>query len=203
MTHLSMGNGEIYISPVAAEVKFNCAYPSSIAVSTDAFTIINGEATGEATKTGDLKSGFSLDLYTDPAQTTLADVTNVYIGYPVYGDMTWSVTTAQTMVNFYIDECDLVDGEMEIKFIRDNCYSLSVGASQRQEAKMVAASSKFSFVAFTVGDGSRLQMHSTITCRVKLCIATDAECIGALSQSDDECDGKSETAYQYKAVTWN
>lgn len=204
MDTLTLQNNDIFVTPVASSMKFNCAYPDSIQVSSDGLTISGAAASGQAIKTGNLKSGFSLDLYTDPAQTIPTGSTNVYIGQPVYGDMTWSVTTAQTMINFYLDDCDLVDSGAVIKFVRDNCYSRTLGATQRQEAKIVSSTSKFSFIAFTVGTGDRYEMHSTITCKVRLCIATDSACAAALSQTDDDCDGESDAvAYQYKAVTWS
>ena len=75
--------------------------------------------------------------------TKEATIENVIIGYPLYGDMTWSVTSVQSVVNFYIHQCELVDSNANsVKFIRNNCYSSALGAANLQSDKLVGPSSQ-------------------------------------------------------------
>lgn len=214
MHKIQLGGNNIWVSPVGSTMQFRCAYPASFDISTDSFTVKTAEVNGNTVKFGDLKKGFSLDLYTDKEQQTSSDSGNIYIGAPVYAEMTWSVTTTQQLVNFYIDEChitdscddcDIIDSSYSVNMIRDNCYAMALGVQPlgmtNAADKMVQASSKFSFISFTIGDVPRLEMKSAIICKVKLCVLTDTECTGALSQTDDDCDGKSEVEYQYKAFS--
>ena len=123
---------------------YQCSYPSTIDVATNTkFTVKGATASGETIKTGNLASGFGLKLYVDEGQTKEATIENVIIGYPLYGDMTWSVTSVQSVVNFFIHQCELVDvNAKSVKFIRNNCYSSALGAANKQSEKLVAASSK-------------------------------------------------------------
>lgn len=207
MNKIQLGDGTIWVSPVGSSMKFRCAYPASFDVSSSPFNVKSAEVNGNQVTVGDLKSGFSLDLYTDEAQQSTVDGQNLYIGAPVYADMTWSVTTTQTLVNFYVDDCDIVDDTHTVNMIRDNCYSMALGVRQlgmkTAEDKLVSSSSKFSFISFTIGKQARLEAQLSIVCKVKLCVVTDTDCTGALSKTDDDCDGKSEMEYEYKASPWD
>lgn len=202
METFTLSGNSVFVSPVASAMKFNCQYPASMDVTSDAFTTQGATASGESTNSGSLLAGFGLDLYMDAVQSEVAGADNVFIGNTIYADMSWSVTSAQQAVKFYIDNCDLIDTGNEIAFINDNCYSSSLQVKQLQEDKVVGDSSKFSFVAFTVGTATRMSMSSTIKCSVKLCIASDTACTTAVSVLDSDCNNIADTPYAYKAITY-
>ena len=91
-------------------IKFSCEYDALIDIDSKNFGISGTSASGEATRKGDLKDGFTLQLFKDEQQTKPADA-HVEIGAPLYGDLKWSVTSAQTMVNFFVKTCHLEDSQ--------------------------------------------------------------------------------------------
>ena len=202
---LSLDGNSVQIAPAASSVKYQCSYPSTINVATDnKFTVKGATASGETIKTGNLATGFGLKLYVDENQTKEATIQNVIIGYPLYGDMTWSVTSVQSVVNYFIHQCELVDANgKSVKFIRNNCYSSALGAANKQHEKLVAASSKFVVVAFIIGDNLQKMENAVIKCAAKLCLKTDATCIKQIKTKTTECDttdgAMSLAAYKYIA----
>jgi len=68
--------------------------------------------------------------------TTEIDPLNVFIGYPLYAEVAWSVATAQTAVNFYIKTCTLkttIGGSARwVDLIADTCYATNLGVKQEQ-----------------------------------------------------------------------
>ena len=188
-------------------IQFRCSYSSSITVKSDEFSVTTAAASGVALNdSGSLAAGFALQLYTDKKETTVADATNVVIGFPLYATMKWSLTTVSS-VNFFIDNCALSTPTEKIQFIRSNCYSTTLGVQQLQEDKLVPAESKFEFISFIIGGANELEMAATVECTVILCIKGDAACEGKVNTKDDECDTKNAAdlplaAYKYKANTF-
>ena len=78
------------------------------------------------------------------------------LGAPVYGKISWSVTTALKMVNFYIESCDVIFPNNQISVIDKNCYSETFEARQMQQNKVVETSAAFTFRSFIVGKGTVL-----------------------------------------------
>lgn len=194
------GKTDVYVAPVDTAVTFKCAYQSSLDVSSSEFTVKGAKATGETVTIGDFGKGFSLKLYTAQDQSTEIDATNLFIGAVAYADVAWSVTSAQTLVNFYVDGCKVVSGASEVEIIKDNCFSSSLGVNQLQLTKIVADSSKFSFVSFTMGDPKAIEMKATMKCTIKMCIKDQPECGVLIITDDAQCPQTS--GYGYKATTF-
>lgn len=208
---LSLESNLVKIAPSESAITFKCSYAASVDVQTaESFTVKGATATGATTKTGDLGDGFELKLYVDEDQNTEADETNVIIGYPLYGEVSWSVSSVHSLVNFFVDECSLVDeDDKEVKFIRGNCYSSALGAEQLQEDKFVADSSKFKFTAFIIGEDVLQMENAMIKCTTKIClVGPDGEdCTDGINTSDQDCatddgNGNSLAGYGYVAQSY-
>ena len=183
------------------DVHFSCVYPSTLKISSNIFniqTVTQGDA--EVTQIGNLSKGFSVKLYTDSTFHTKANDNNVFIGQEIYGEVKWSVTSAQANVKFFIDQCDIVSKNVRVSIIYDNCYSQSAGVVQLQSEKIVSSSSKFKFVSFTFGRGNDRAMEAVLTCTVRMCVGDS--CADSMTHQDKDCKGSFATAYQYKANTW-
>ena len=76
------------------------------------------------------------------------------VGAQVWAEVAWSVKTAQKQLNFYIENCQFSIAEEngeEIKadFIKDNCYSSTLGVRKIGRDFMVAQNSRFLFQAMS------------------------------------------------------
>merc|ERR1712110_520533 len=187
---IQLEDNHVQVAPSTSAVTFKCSYAASIDVTTEEkFSVKGATATGETTKTGELAEGFGLKLYVDEEQNTEANGENVIIGYPLYGDMTWSVSSVHNMVNFYVNECNLENEDAkQVKFIRQNCYATALGAENLQEEKLVGASSKFKFIAFIIGQDVLKMENAQVKCNAKLCLVDDEDCAKNIHVKDDECD---------------
>ena len=108
-----MQTGAIYFLRAldrSSKVTFRCAYPTAVDVETQALKVNGALASSTIYGTGSLDQGFGLKLYVDEALTEEASQSNVFVGYVIYGQVKWSVTTAQNLVNFYVEECGLSTG---------------------------------------------------------------------------------------------
>ena len=61
--------------------------------------------------------------------STLVNDENVYVGYPVYARVSWEVTSAQEMVNFYVSDCSVIHDSRSISLIKEK-FKRSVGRTK-------------------------------------------------------------------------
>jgi len=205
MNSMTLSNNEVFINPVTASLDFKCRYLADIDLTSDAFTVKGATATGETTESGALDAGFSLAMYTDAAQSIVADGTNIFVGYPVYADVAWSIATLNNVVKYYINGCSVIntDTNAAVDLIKNTCYSSSLGARQLQADKVVQSSSKFTFIAFTIGAGDASQMETLVSCGIKLCLVSDTACMDSVVSTDNSCPADAADApYAYKALTY-
>jgi len=200
MEKIVMSGNDVFIDPVSAALTFKCRYLAEVDLTSDQFTVKGATATGETIQDGTLDDGFGLVMYTDATYETVTNNENVFVGYPVYGKVDWSVTTAQAAVNFYIMSCNVQNADAEIAIVSDTCYSTTLGARQMQEDKLVGASSAFSFTAFTIGQGDQYAMLTTVACSIRLCLVADTDCQANIVTEDADCP--TDAAYGYQAVTF-
>ena len=128
MESLELSGENLYFDPVDAEVTFTCTYDASYTLSSNDFKVHGADAEGEITVNGDLSDGFDLSMYVDEAMSVPADDANVYVGYPVFAKVSWEVTSAQDMVNFYVNDCSVVHndraiGVVKAKFSIENIFN--------------------------------------------------------------------------------
>ena len=76
------------------------------------------------------------------------------VGAQVWAEVAWSVKTAQKQLNFYIENCQFSiaeenGGEIKADFIKDNCYSSTLGVRKIGRDFMVAQNSRFLFQAMS------------------------------------------------------
>lgn len=78
---------KVTVKPALITVKLPCSYSSSVTVKSDEFSMTAATAAGVTMGSGSLADGFALQLYKDKEETTIADATNVIIGFPLYETM--------------------------------------------------------------------------------------------------------------------
>merc|ERR1712157_693170 len=141
------GNGtDVYLAPVSSKVTFTCEYPTVVNVASQNMTVNGATAVGTTSATGSLADGFSLSLWTDAART--------------------DAVTATT-ISFVVDECSVESGGDSVSFIKDGCYSDTLGASFMTATN--STDNNFSFNSFTLGDAQNIQMNATVACTVVMC----------------------------------
>jgi hypothetical protein len=169
MGSVSLGNSstvDVYLAPVSSAVTFTCEYETTVQVASQNLTVNGATAIGATSATGSLVEGFDLTLWTDQNMTDAVTDDNLFIGAKVYGSLDWSVTTAVNLT-FAIDECTVKSDNKEVAFIKDGCYSNTLGADKKADSGNTEKN--FAFNSFTLGDAQNIQMNATVACTVVVC----------------------------------
>jgi len=187
-------------NPIRASITFECAYRQEVKISSTEFDVHSVDAHGSSVQFGDLTTGFTLSVFTDDKFTIPITEDNLYIGSPVYSTVEWKVTGANTIVGFFVDQCQIVSNNQEkMNLIERNCYSQAFNAQQLQEKKIVTKKSQFKFTSFVVGKGNDRSQFK-INCNVKMCSFSDKKCDKMITREDSACPAG---PFQYKALTFN
>jgi len=169
MGSVSLGNSSavnVFLAPVSSAVTFTCEYDTTVQVASQNLTVNGATAIGATSATGSLVDGFQLSLWTDQNMTDAVTDDNLFIGAKVYGSLDWSVTTAANLT-FTIDECTVESNNQEVAFIKDGCYSNTLGADKVASSGNVEKN--FAFNSFTLGNAQNIQMNATVACTVVVC----------------------------------
>jgi len=169
MGSVSLGNStavNVFLAPVSSAVTFTCEYDTTVEVASQNLTVNGATAIGATSATGSLVDGFQLSLWTDQNMTDAVTDDNLFIGAKVYGSLDWSVTTAANLT-FTIDECTVESNNQEVAFIKDGCYSNTLGADKVASSGNVEKN--FAFNSFTLGNAQNIQMNATVACTVVVC----------------------------------
>ena len=75
--------------------------------------------------TGDLAPTFSLDLFKDATYLEAISASNLKLGDVVYFTIKWS-NTENDQVQFFAQDCQIVDGVKEVAIIKDTCLAAVV-----------------------------------------------------------------------------
>ncbi len=100
-----------------------------VKISSAEFDVYSVDADGSSVQFGDLTSGFTLSVFTDDKFTIPITEDNLFIGAPVYSTVEWKVTSASTIVGFFVDQCQIEsNNEEKMNLIEKNCYSQAQGS---------------------------------------------------------------------------
>ena len=72
--------------------------------------------------TGDLKPTFSLSLFKDASYKEAISGSNLKLGDNVYFTLKWS-NTENDQIQFFAQDCQIVDGKTEVAIIKDTCLA--------------------------------------------------------------------------------
>ena len=184
----------LHFGAIKSRISVTCYYRSSLSVESDVVVLKSANATESLDGMGTFDQGFSMALYSDPAYTT--QIETAFLGTALYVKVQWAVTTAATLVQFAVTDCEVESA----KIIRDTCYSSRLHAKLLNDGdeKPVPYASRFSFVTFTNGDKTGAASFNTMTlkCTIKICL--NRNCDGIVKMDDDEC--LNDTGYDYTAI---
>ena len=194
---------DLFMAPVEAVITFQCTYADTLSIDSTVFNVKGSTAIGTAVSTGSLIDGFSVKLYKSD-WTTEIDPQKVFIGYPMYAEVKWTVSSAQSAVNFYVKTCNLkstiAGTERSVGLIVDTCYAENLGAEQKQADKIVGDKSRFEYTSFVLG-GYSTNMDATLACEIKLCLTASQDCNTAITGFETTCAGMDAT-FGYAANTY-
>lgn len=170
---------DVWTAPVNSQITFTCSYPSVVDVESANFTVKGATATGQASTIGDLSGGFKLGIYVDQNYTTLANVSNLFIGQPAYGEVEWTVSTASAAVDYVVNECKVVHTDAnsdthEVAVISSQCFSSALGAEAISSTRRNDSRFNFKFTSFTVGGSNTIEMQAKMVCSLTVCLKSDA-----------------------------
>ena len=63
----------------------------------------------------------------------------------VYVEANWAIHSLSNKINFFIDNCVIEQGGLQISIVKDNCYSKNAGISNLTPNHLVQNKSRFSF----------------------------------------------------------
>jgi len=182
------------------EVDFQCRVPLVTEVQSDLFTVNsddevkNKQLAGDKliSLTGDLAPTFSLDLFKDAAYLEAISASNLKLGDVVYFTIKWS-NTENDQVQFFAQDCQIVDGVKEVSIIKDTCLA-SVVETTRLGTRHNKEELKFSYKSFAVdsmpASSSKTQ---TLKCSLKLC--KNADCLSQMKNTVNTCPSVSGFTY--------
>ena len=75
---------------------------------------------GSLSLTGDLSPTFSIGLFKDAGLLEAINEENLKLGQVIFFTITWK-NPENVQVNFFAQECKVVDGSIEISIIKDTC----------------------------------------------------------------------------------
>ena len=94
--------------------------------------------------TADLKPTFSISLYKDAGSSEVITSSNLKLGEMIYFTLKWS-NMENDQVQFFANECKIIDGTNEIAIISETCLAGVVETTRLVSALVFYATSKFLF----------------------------------------------------------
>ena len=91
-----------------------------------------------------------------------------FIGEELFVKITWQNQTLENF-RFVIDTCFLKANDVEIDFIRETCFSKTLGAKLISPSKIHEKDGKFSFQSFA-SEPTKKFVESRVICDLKLCL---------------------------------
>ena len=203
---ITIGNFGVFMQkPVSASIQFECAYKQKVTLNTadsgDGFTVVgNPDHYGSSVGFGAMEPGFSMQVFVDAAMTTPVSMTSVFVGAPIYTQITWNVPVVTNVAGFFVNSAyvTLPNGQ-RITLIADNCYSTTFGVVQLQPTKLVTDSASFKFTSFVVG-ARQDSMRFRLTAEIMLCSLSETKCQMHINNHDMQCPHTA--AYNYRALTY-
>jgi hypothetical protein len=168
----------LYNRPAAATLDASCEYSTSVSIASDQMEVIAATADANLHKAGDLSDGFHLNLYSESTRTNEI-VDTVFIGQRIWAQVEWDVISAQTQVNYYVNNCNVhLDDTPDVvaSIVEGNCYSSALGVTKLGSSWIVADNSAFTFSSFSSNGHSAQSQQVTVKCDVKLCLLSDNKC---------------------------
>ena len=168
---------KIMLDDIATQVQFQCRYKTELMISSEPIDVATATALDMAIGIGSLKRGFSLNIYdNDSYQNVIGPADKVFIGATVFAKISWSLTTLEDSVSFYIDRCEIdLDGQ-DVAIVQDNCYAKAVSAKLLSDPVLQSSEVKLSYKTFTSTFGSTEQ-SALLKCVIRLCVNSENTCV--------------------------
>merc|ERR1712228_294255 len=155
---------------------FKCRYSSNIQTSSSKFAVDTANASGEVLVQGNLAEGFKIGLF--PSSEFKTESAHFFMGEFVFVDVTWSVTSATSVIEFIVYDCYVSTNGAKIDIIDNSCYSETLSAKKldSQASKIVDSTSRFQYKVFIGGEGAGTDSGQELTCEIKMCVKAEGSC---------------------------
>ena len=191
-TTTDLGHALILAGDVAYKMTFECRYLTAISVNQDV-TVHGTDLHSTITHSHSLSDGFKMKIFQD-AQFVSPINTNIFIGAMLYVEVTWSLETVTSLVQYYVDYCTVDTANNSIPLVDSNCFSETLHAQLISPDHLNSNQVRFSFKSFTVRS-SVLGSKSTIRCGIKLCVLNPMSC--QINTDTANCPTTSGDVYKY------
>ena len=158
---------------VAAEVTFQCRYLKAVNITSSPFETIQATATTTKAGYGTLDNSFALTIFSADDFTSPLGSEIVYIGSRLYVSVDMTMQSLQASINFFIETCNLLIGEIPVAIIKDQCFSNALGVYLEDSN---ATTKRFSFTAFSADENAVENAENIVQCKLRICIKSSAAC---------------------------
>ena len=192
---ISVAGLTLYNGP-SSDLYVSCEYSTSVSIASNKFEVQAASADADLHQTGDLSSGFHLNLYSDSGFSDVIGET-IFIGQRIWARVEWGVHSAQTQVNFYVNNCEvhLEDTPPVVaSIVEENCYSSALGVTKVGNQWIVPENSAFTFTSFSSNGQQVKSQEVTVKCDVKLCLLSDNKC--NINTEESQCP-RAGTGYKF------
>ena len=181
---INLGSQSVVTTPFGAAVTFSCAYPMTIEVGSEDYTVTGASVVDTINGSGSLAEGFAMKLNNDEAPVFL-------LGANMSVSINWSVTALSTF-QFYLDHCTVTHGTTSIPVVKEGCYSEVLNVVPTNPTSQ--AEQGFSYPIFKgVGE---TDPNQTIRCSVKICEV--GQCKNPTDNTQCPTIGADDEFYGYK-----
>ena len=164
---------------VLAKMSFQCRYLAGVDVSSAPFKIQMATASDSRVGYGSLLDSFDLNLYSDSDYSTEIGAGPVFVGQMVYVSADFSVATLSAAVEFFVESCDVILGQVwTISVVKGNCYAgvLNSAMDNAGNVRKQTTSSRFHYQSFGVQSDVLTPSSQKVTCKLRLCKKNSLEC---------------------------
>jgi len=158
--------GIINTQPIS-KIEYECRYDKRVSLSSEPVEMVRHSSSAVFTGHGDLTNSFKMSVHDDA--TFLGESERVYLGDTLFVRVEWLNNHASDRLAFFVDVCDVVQGDKRISIVKNNCYARAVDAKFLSgESHLVTQRSEWSFSTFTSdADADHTQ---TVDCMVQFCV---------------------------------
>lgn len=151
---INLGSKSVETTPFGAGVIFQCIYPLTVDISSEAYTVHGASMIDTFSQIGSLAGGFEMSLNNgDDPSFILGSILPVAI--------TWTINNLVNTLTFYLEECTVTHGSTTIMIVQGGCYAAELDVEK--DASLQA----FSYKVFKgVGETSSNQ---SIECSIQIC----------------------------------
>ena len=149
-----------------SDLHLKCRYPTILGTAEFPAEITEMKPTDKTIGYGSFTPNFDLQFYTN--DSFRKPVSGYNFGDQVFSQVVFKLSSLYNQVKFILTDCKVSNGEIDIYFIKDNCYANSLQAGLVSNSHINISRSRFSYRSFAFDSEDIFSIHRT-SCKIRLC----------------------------------